>query len=221
MESEIIRYSQPVRFLHWIYAGAFLVLFLTGLILFIPALDTLASGGWTRMFHRGAAVLLIFEPVTYLILYPKAAWRGIKEAFIWNKSDFDWVRAAPRYYFLLDEKAMPPQEHMNTGQKLWWLMVIVSGVTFTVTGVLILISKALPSEALFEWSIMLHDIAFISTGCMLFLHIYLSVIHPLMRPLRNGPWNSMVHGTVSREYARSHHGKWYEETKKVDIKNTD
>ncbi len=221
METEIIRYSRPVRWLHWTYAGAFLVLFLTGVIIFIPALDKLAGGEWTRMFHRGAAILLFVEPIAYLILYPNSAWRGIKETFIWSKDDLDWARAMPRYYFFLDEKAMPPQGHINTGQKLWWLMVLVSWVVFAVTGVLIVVSKGLPTRALFEWSIMLHDVAFIGTGCMLFVHIFLSVIHPLMRPLRSGPWNAMVHGTVSREYARSHHRKWYEEINKVEIRNTD
>jgi formate dehydrogenase subunit gamma len=55
--------------------------------------------------------------------------------------------------------------------------------------------------------VFLHDVAFIATGAMFFLHVYLSVIHPLMR----GAWSSMARGKVSTEYARSHHAKWYEE----------
>ena len=54
-----------------------------------------------------------------------------------------------------------------------------------------------------------HDVAFIALGAMLFVHVYLSVIHPLMRPLATGAWSSMARGKVSAEYAKAHHGKWY------------
>ncbi len=69
--------------------------------------------------------------------------------------------------------------------------------------------------ALLQWMVFIHDVAFIVTGTMLFVHIYFSVVHPLMRPLRTGAWSSMARGRVSDEYARSHHAKWYEEVTKV------
>ncbi len=76
-------------------------------------------------------------------------------------------------------------------------------------------AKETAPVALLQWMILLHDISFIATGAMLFVHVYLSAIHPLMRPLKTGPWNSMMTGgTVSAEYAKTHHGKWYEEVSK-------
>ncbi len=106
---------------------------------------------------------------------------------------------------------MPPQPHMNTGQKMWWFMVLIFGVVFVITGAIMWFAKETASPALLLWMTLIHDIAFISTGTMLFVHIYLSVVHPLMRPLQTGPWNSMMAGgTVSVEYARSHHSKWYD-----------
>ena len=144
----------------------------------------------------------------------KATWKGVKEAFSWGAGDMDWLAAAPRYYFLCDEDAMPPQEHMNTGQKLWWLMVLVFGAIFVITGVIMWFAKTTAAVALLQWCVFVHDVAFITTGCMLFIHIYLSVIHPLMRPLGTGAWSSMARGKVSVEYARSHHRKWYDEVSK-------
>ena len=44
-------------------------------------------------------------------------WRGVKQAFTWGAEDIGWLKAAPSYYFLGDESAMPPQGSMNTGQK--------------------------------------------------------------------------------------------------------
>jgi formate dehydrogenase subunit gamma len=210
MAQEVERYRKPTRILHWIHAGAFVALFITGLILFIPGVSIAAQDSWTRLIHRIAIVFFIVAPLIYIPMNWKATLRGIKEAFTWGKDDMDWLQAAPRYYFLCDEEAMPPQPHMNSGQKLWWLMVIVFGVIFVITGAIMLVAKTTAPAALLQWSVFVHDVAFIATGCMFFVHIYTAVVHPLMRPLRTGPWSSMVRGKVSAEYAKSHHGKWYD-----------
>ena len=215
MEQEVERYRKPTRILHWIHGGAFVVLFLTGLILFIPQLGILAQDSWTRVIHRIAAVLFVVVPLIYIPLNWKATLRGIKDAFTWGREDIGWLKAAPRYYFLCDEKGMPPQPHMNTGQKMWWFMVIVFGLIFVITGLIMWAFKTVAPAALLQWMVFIHDVAFIATGCMLFVHIYLSVIHPLMRPTRTGAWSSMARGKVSVEYAKSHHGKWYEEITKA------
>ncbi len=214
METEIERYRKPTRILHWIHAGAFVALFLTGLILFVPPLGFLAQDSWTRVIHRVAAILFVVAPLIYIPLNWKATLRGIKDAFSWGGADIGWMKAAPLYYFLSDEEAMPPQEHMNTGQKLWWLMVIVFGVIFAITGVIMWFAKTAAPVALLQWMVIIHDIAFITTGSMLFVHIYLSVVHPLMRPLRTGAWSSMARGKISVDYAKSHHAKWYDRVSK-------
>jgi cytochrome b subunit of formate dehydrogenase len=59
------------------------------------------------------------------------------------------------------------------------------------------------------------DKPIIVTGAMLFVHVYLGVIHPMMTEA----WRAISKGSVSTEYAKSHHGKWYEEqTHKADTK---
>lgn len=207
MAQEVERYRKPTRILHWVHSGAFVVLFLTGLILFIPGLSILAQDSITRIIHRVAVVLFVAAPLIYIPMNLKSTMRGIKEAFTWGSGDLEWLKAAPRYYFLNDEEAMPPQGHMNTGQKLWWLMVLVLGGVFFITGLIMWAFKEAAPGALLEWMVLLHDVAFIAGGCMFFVHVYLSVIHPLMK----GSLNSMTKGKVSADYAKSHHGKWYRE----------
>ena len=213
MQHEVERYRKPTRVLHWIHSGSFVILFLTGLILFIPALSGLAEDSWTRLLHRIAAVVFVVIPLWYLFTNWKASLKSIREAFTWGAEDIAWLKAAPRYYFLGDEKAMPPQPHMNTGQKMWWFMVIVFGIIYVITGLVMWFFKMIAPAALLQWFVFIHDIAFIVTGAMLFVHIYLGVFHPLMTEA----WNSMVRGKVSVEYAKSHHAKWYEEVSK-DVK---
>ena len=218
MEQEVERYRTPTRILHWIHAGAFTLLFFTGLILFIPQLGFLAQDSWTRVIHRIAAAVFVIAPLIYIPLNWKSSWKGIKEAFSWGADDIGWLMAAPRYYFLSDEKAMPPQDHMNTGQKMWWLMVIVFGIVFVISGIIMWAFKTVAPAALLGWMVLLHDVAFIATGCMFFVHIYLSVFHPLMRPTRTGAWSSMARGKVSVDYAKSHHAKWYDKITKGEEK---
>ncbi|MBI2869432.1 MAG: cytochrome b/b6 domain-containing protein [Chloroflexi bacterium] len=201
------RYRTPTRVLHWVHGGAFVLLFLTGLVLFVPPLAFLAQGSWTRVIHRAAAVLFIAAPVLYLVLRPGTVLRSMKEAFTWGAEDLGWLQAAPRYYFLGDEKAMPPQGHMNSGQKLWWFMVIIFSILFIVTGLVMWVFKTTAPAAALQWAVFAHDVAFIATGAMFFVHVYLSAFHPLMAE----SWNSMAGRGVSVEYARSHHARWYEE----------
>jgi formate dehydrogenase subunit gamma len=187
-------------------------LFLTGLVLFIPQLGFLAQDSVTRVIHRIGAVIFIVAPLVYIPMNWSATKRGIKEAFSWGASDIGWLKAAPTYYFLGDEKNMPPQGSMNTGQRLWWLIVLVSGVVFTVTGLIMWFAKTSAPAALLQWMVFLHDVAFILAGTMLLLHIYLGLFHPLM----NEAWKSIYKGTISTEYAKKHHAKWYDEVAKAE-----
>jgi formate dehydrogenase subunit gamma len=200
------KYRKSTRFLHWTITGAFVILFLTGLILFIPQLGFLANH-WTRLVHRIAAAIFIAAPLVYLAFNWHSSWEGIKGAFSWGKDDIGWLKAAPRYYFLNDEETMPPQPHMNTGQKMWWFIVIVFGTLFVITGLIMWVFKSMVPTSLFQWAIIGHDVSFVVAGLMLLVHIYLGVFHPMMTE----SWKAMTGGKVSEEYAKSHHGRWYEE----------
>jgi formate dehydrogenase subunit gamma len=208
--TQIEKYRKPIRILHWIHTGAFVLLFLTGLILFIPGLGFLAEDSWTRVIHRIGAVIFIVIPLIYLIINPAAVGRGLKKAFTWGSEDMGWLKAAPAYYFLGREEDMPPQGEMNTGQKLWWLMTIVFGVIFVITGLVMWFGKTTAGPGVLQWMTFIHDVAFIVAGAMFLLHIYLGVFHPMMTEA----WGSMVGGKISAEYAKKHHGKWYTEMTK-------
>lgn len=210
MQHEVVKYRKPTRILHQIHSFAFVLLFLTGLVLFIPQLAFLAEDSWSRIIHRIAAVVFIIAPLIYIPMNWKATSRGIKQAFTWGSEDMGWLKAAPRFYFLNDERDMPPQGDMNTGQKMWWLIVLVFGILFVITGILMWFFKTTAPAGLLQWMVLIHDISFIVSGAMLFVHIYLGVIHPLMTE----SWNAIWHGTVSIEYAKTHHAKWYEEIAK-------
>lgn len=209
MASEVEKYRKPVRILHWVHMISFIVLLLTGLVLYLPGLGGLAEDSWTRVIHRIGAVVFIVAPLIYTVFDPASVMRGIKTAFTWGKDDLGWLKAAPAYYFSGDEKSMPPQGAMNTGQKMWWFITLVFGALIIVTGLIMWFAKTAAPGGLLQWMTILHDVAFIVAGCMLFVHIYLAAIHPLMTEA----WKAITKGTMSAEYARSHHELWYNEVK--------
>jgi len=106
---------------------------------------------------------------------------------------------------------MPPQRYLNTLQKIWLLLVIVFGLMLAVSGFIIWAFKAIAPTELLEFITFLHDIAFITIGNMFLVHIYISVLHPMSGPMKTGAWSAITRGKVSAEYARSNHGKWYQE----------
>ncbi len=209
MPEEIVKYRRSTRVLHWIHSVSFVLLFITGLIIFIPAFGPAAAGGATRIIHRVAAVLFVVIPILRFIMGPGGSLKAVLKAFAWGSDDVGWLKAAPRYYFLGDAKAMPPQGEMNSGQKLWWLITVVAWVVFSVTGGMMWFGKeAIAADALTRM-LLIHDIMMAIVIPMIFVHIYLGIIHPLMTEA----WNAIWRGTVSVEYAKHHHGKWYEEVK--------
>ena len=208
MEQTVRKYTKVARIFHWVHTGAFLLLVITGIFLFVQA-GLVSQDSWSRLIHRIAAVIFVVAPFVQLFANKKTAVASLKSAFTWGVDDFKWAMAMPRYYFLADEEAMPPQDEMNTGQKMWYFLIVIFSPIFVITGILMWFFKDILPSAVFQWSLFVHDVAFIVIFLMFLVHIYLGVIHPLMRQ-HGGSFRSMTDGTVTVEYAKSHHGKWYE-----------
>jgi formate dehydrogenase subunit gamma len=202
-EEVVERYSRPVRILHWVNAIAWIVLFVTGWFFFVDQFGPAASGGISGVLHRIAAVVMVGWAVLYFLGSPKAAIKGMLEALKWGKDDIGWLKAAIPYYFFGKDEKMPPQEHMNTGQKLWWLMTLAFGALMIVTGAIMWFGS--PTAILG----ILHDVGFIALFSFAMVHMFLS-LHPKM----SGIFWSMWSGMVSSRYAESHHKKWYDKIKK-------
>ena len=208
---EVVRYQKPVRILHWVCAVAFTILFITGISRFVSSQGQVASGGWLYILHLTAGVVFIAAPAIYLLTNRKASLIGIRRVFVWGKEDLDWMKAAPHYYFLGDEQAMPPQGYLNTLQKVWFLLVIVFGLILAVSGIIMWAFEPVASVEFLELMLFAHDVAFIAIGIMFLVHIYISVLHPMSGSTKTGAWSAITRGKVSAEYAKSHHEKWYQE----------
>jgi len=204
------RFRKRTVWFHWIHTASFLVLLVTGAILFLPGLGGPAAGGLTRSIHRIAVIFFVGIPIVYFIFSPRMSLRFIKETLTWTRDDFRWITKAPDYYFGGDESKMFPQGHVNTGQKMWEFIVLFTGVLFAVSGFLMWFLKDTLSPGVFQWMVVVHDFAFVLAFLMLLVHIYTGSLHPRMTESLRSMWD----GKISKNYARSHYGKWYDEISK-------
>ena len=58
MEQTVQKYSKTARVFHWVHTGAFLLLVITGIFLFVQA-GVVAQDSWSRLVHRIAAVIFV------------------------------------------------------------------------------------------------------------------------------------------------------------------
>ena len=208
---EILMFNTTQRLVHWLHTAAFALLMLTGIMIYVPWFSrTMAtgSGGYViRALHRLGAIAFMLVPVIYIVFSPKECLEAMKRIFTWGKEDLGWLQAAPAYYFLGDEEAMPPQDKYNTGQKLFYLVVVVCMAGFIFTGLLMWFGKQLVPAWAFQWSVFIHDLCTVAYGAFFLVHFVLSVMHPLMK----GAINGMLFGWMPEDYVKHHHAKYYQE----------
>jgi len=216
MEKKIIwAFSTTQRFVHWLIVVAFSLLVLTGMVLYVPQLLPLARGDagmLLRLLHRWGVVLAVLAVLIYIIFDLKGLLASMKRIFTWSKNDLGWLKAAPAYYFLGEESEMPPQDKFNTGQKLWYLTVVIGGVVLFVTGLLMWFGKGAIPPWLFQWSVLFHDLFAVAMSAFFLVHFYLAVAHPLMR----AGLDAIRFGFFPEEYVKHHHAKWYEKVRKAN-----
>jgi len=206
------RYTPAARWFHWLIVVVFLELVLSGLLLFMPWFGFTMVGVWIRLIHRVGAVILVAAPAIFILVSWRRGWYFVKEAFTWGREDLGWIKAAPGYYFGGNPKLMPPQGYINTGMKLYRLAILLGGLAFVITGLIMWFFKGIVAPSVFQWCVITHDITFIVAVCMFLLHVQLAVFHPRM----DEGLLAIIDGKVSGTYAESHHGKWYQEIKEND-----
>jgi formate dehydrogenase subunit gamma len=204
----ILAFSTAQRFVHWLIVVAFSLLVLTGIVLYVPQLVPLAQGEagmLFRLLHRWGMIFAVLATLMYIIFDLENLAASMRRIFTWGKDDLGWLAAAPACYFFGDESDMPPQDKFNTGQKLWYLIVVIGGLVLFITGLLMWFGKGYIPTWLFQWSVFLHDLFAIAMSAFFLVHFHLAVAHPLMR----ARLDAIRFGFFPEEYVKHHHAKYY------------
>lgn len=199
------RFRKRAIGIHWLHAASFVVLLITGALMFFH-LTGIAGGRQIRTVHRITAVFFAAAPVLYSLFDPEAAMRFLSEAFCWHRDDAAWLTSSVKYYFRSQEQPMPPQDRINGDQKLWQLVVIITGATFVLTGIILWFFRLKVPLELYQYVLLAHAVAFIVISFLFPAHFYLRTLHPGFEE----SLSSMLDGKVSASYARKHYPKWHD-----------
>ncbi len=203
-------FSVVQRLVHWLIVVGFTVLVLTGLPTYLDSSVAQGDSGMTiRLWHRIGVIVTAVATLIYVLGDPKSFFVDMSKIFRWDAKDLGWLQAAPGYYFLGDETTMPEQDKYNTGQKLWYLVVVLGGLLIGLTGLIMWFFRGSVSSGLFLWAVFLHSALAVLMTAFMLVHVYLAVMHPLMK----ASLDAMRFGYISEKYLKHHHGKYYKELK--------
>jgi formate dehydrogenase subunit gamma len=197
----IERFSVTERIVHWTVAITFTTLAITGLILTFGKTVLLPLIGYTlfawlavlakNLHNFVGPILVLMLPVMIVLFFRENIWRA-----------YDWVWVRKFGGFVSREHV--PAGKANAGQKvLFYLMVVVLGITLSVTGLILNFPNFDQTRQTMQIANMIHMVGAMIAVCLLAAHIYLGTIG------MHGAWEAMRYGYVDETWAREHHEYWY------------
>ena len=195
----VSRYTTGARINHWITATCLVLLALSGLALFSPALffltDLFGGGQYTRIIHPWLGVILFFSFFGLFIRFFRAN--------LWTAEDGTWM-ARLSDVLTAHEERLPEVGKYNAGQKaVFWLMSIL---------IIILISSGLVMWDQYFYgytsieqkriAVLVHSMAAITIICVWIVHVYAAI-------WVRGTLRAMTRGSVTRGWGFKHHRKWF------------
>ncbi len=203
-KSKILRFNTFERFVHWLTAGAFIALALTGLnITFGKSvlLPLIGPEAFTAVSQMGKYVHnYVSFPFMLGLVFMFLVWAVHN---LPNATDVAWIKAGGG---LLKKGVHPPAKKFNAGQKLIFWSVILGGTALSITGVILLFPFASGlSIADMQLAQIIHGlISLVLIGIML-AHIYIGSVG------MEGALDAMASGEVDLNWAKEHHSLWVKE----------
>lgn len=190
------RFSRTERTLHWVHASAFLVLFVSGLCLYLPSLSQLI-GRRPLLKDIHVYTALIWLAALALILLAGDRRRllaAAREIDTFDDDDLAWLR-----------RRRAPQGRFNAGQKINAIVTAALAVLFAITGFFLWYGERDHAFRL-QNALLVHDWLMYISFFLLLGHLYLALINPSTRHSLSG----MTRGWVREDWALRHHRKWVE-----------
>jgi formate dehydrogenase subunit gamma len=198
---ELLRHPAYTRFLHWMVAIFFVLALLTGFAIYTPWLfrwiaPIFGSGARTRLLHPWFGILFeIFFFFQFLNWFAPMAW---------TEADRRWMRRMRAYATNEEKLEAEDVGFFNAGQKLYFWAIAICGLLFLITGFLMWFDNLSPRWVVVV-SYVVHDIAALVMLGFFIIHVYEGTAQ------QPGTFDSMIDGTVSENWAWTHHPAWYQE----------
>jgi formate dehydrogenase subunit gamma len=222
----VLRFTTLERFAHWLTAGSFIVLALTGLnmlygkFVLMPVIGQSAFAtltGWGKLGHNFIGFAFTAGVLLMVVLWLRdnlPHWR-----------DMQWLIVAGG---LLSKDLHPPAKKFNAGQKIIFWIVVLLGLSMAVTGICLMFpfefspfailfqalnvfGLGLPTELTglqeAQLALVWHGIVAVLLTMTILGHIYIGTLG------MEGAVGAVTTGEVDENWAREHHSIWLEEMK--------
>ncbi|MFI5010950.1 MAG: formate dehydrogenase subunit gamma [Hyphomicrobiales bacterium] len=195
------RYTLGARINHWITATSLVLLALSGLALFHPALFPLTAlfggGQYARTIHPWIGVVLFFSFFGLFLRFWKAN--------LWKREDGTWL-ARLRDVLTAHEENLPEVGKYNAGQKVvFWamsiLIIVLIGSGLAIWDQYFYDYTTIPQKRL---ALLVHSMAAVVIICVWIVHVYAAI-------WVRGTIGAMTRGEVTGGWAWRHHRKWLRE----------
>lgn len=196
------RYTFWERICHWFTSLVYIYCLMSGLAFYSPYLF------WMAVILGGGPTSRFWHPFVGLAFFAAQLWMHK----LWDRyvhltpEDKDWLNKVEFYVKNEDEK-VPPQHKYNAGQKLYYWAMFYGAFLLLFSGLFMWFPEWIP----FSWRwvrpivIFVHEGAALITIGAFIIHVYMSVF---MVP---GSVDAMVHGFVTKNWAKTHHRLWFHE----------
>ena len=231
---QILRFGSLERIGHWLTAGSFIVLGLTGLnIMYGRYLfgKSVESPGDFSGLHQFFAFTAYYGKLAHNYI-AFAFMLGIVMIFVlWVKDniprgiDLKWLAVGGG---LFSKDVHPPAKKFNAGQKFIFWTVVLGGLTLSVSGLMLMFPFTvglfaptfevlnvfglnLPTDLSvieeMQLSQLWHAVVGVVMIAIIIAHIYIGSMG------MEGAWDAVGSGMVDENWAREHHGLWVAEVK--------
>ena len=227
---KIQRFKAVERFGHWLLAGSFILLGITGLVsllgrkFLIPAFGheafaTIAIG--SKWIHNNVSWAFMLGLVMIFVMWVMHN--------LPSRTDIGWILKGGGIF----SKSHPPAKKFNAGQKLIFWSVIVLGASISVSGLALLfpfeieifaatfkklnafgipqyfgmneLRETLAPHEEMQYAQLWHSIVSLVLIAIIFAHIYIGTVG------MEGAYDAMGSGEVEEQWALEHHSIWAEE----------
>lgn len=201
------RFVLAERLSHWLYAVFFVIAFISGLLMWLPATRIWMAGArqTVSQYHGYVGTAMVILPLLVFLLIDRRRLAGdLREVDSWSREDRRWFWLALRGYTLRG-KAMPAQGRLNAGQKLSVVLVAAMAVGFALTGGILMHKQSVPPW-LVSRALWLH--AFLAVAGVALLAGHLA--HVFFTKHGRVYLSSMIRGWLPEDVARERHRLWWE-----------
>ncbi len=197
-DGNLVRNPMHTRINHWITAGCFVLMTLSGLAMFHPALfflsELFGGGQWTRAIHPWIGIVLLLSYGGMIVQF----WRDNG----WTWADIGWMGVIGRV-LVNKEEGVPEVGRFNAGQKfVFWAMALLVPVLFF-SGIMIW-EAYFSSYTTIEQqriAVLIHGLAAVAAIMVWIIHVYAAI-------WVRGSVRAMTQGYVTPGWAWRHHRKW-------------